>query len=146
MEAFLQSFFTNLNTNFRDFVSFWESFEFDIFERKVADHPALSIDDVCMSFVVAFIVGFPIDSWETPEHSLLCHSLYIAIYGRATNLWGFFFDYLKDILRGEMSAFTGIADDISVLVRAHTLIMRKTLRIARFIIRVLCPGNLHSFV
>jgi uncharacterized membrane protein YkvA (DUF1232 family) len=72
-----------------------------------------------------------VDTWKSPKHTLFCHGFDISIYRRATDIGAFSLHFLIDIVSGKMTTFTGIADDFTVLVLAHTDIMRKILEKAK---------------
>lgn len=108
-----------LDTDFRDFVSRWNILDREILHRKVTEYSCFLIDEVCMRRVIALIVGFPVDSWETSEHTFFCHGFNIAIDGGSSDLGLLNSHLLVDIIRREVATLTGITDDFSVLVFAH---------------------------
>lgn len=75
---------------------------------------------MCMSRFITLIVGLPIDTRETSEYSFFRHSLDISIDSGSTDLWLMDTDLLIDIISGEMTTCTGIADDVSILMLTHS--------------------------
>jgi hypothetical protein len=121
-----------LDTDLTDLISGRDIFHTDILDRKITEYSRLFIDEMSMGVRIALIVSFTIDPGKSPEHPLFCHSFDIAVDGRATDLRTSFLHFFIDILGGEMSTFTGIADDVTILVLAHDDIMRKNLTKANF--------------
>lgn len=108
-----------LDANFRDLIAVGERLYLDIFHREVTENPCFLIDKMCMSRFITLIVGLPIDTRETSEYSFFRHSLDISIDSGSTDLWLMDTDLLIDIISGEMTTCTGIADDVSILMLTH---------------------------
>ena len=126
-----------LDADFTDFVSFWYTFDGDIIHRKVTEYTSFLIDKMCMSCIIALVVGLAIDTRKTPEESLFCHAFDIAVDGCTTNFWFLSAYFLEYIVSRHMTTGTRITDDVSVLVGAHTSIMRKKRQKATFIMRII---------
>ena len=78
-----------------------------------------------MGLIVALIVGLAVDPREPSEYFLLSHTFDIAIDGSTSDLGLIDLDLVEDIICREMTTGTGITDDLTVLVGAHTRIMVK---------------------
>lgn len=120
----------------------WEFSYRNILDREITENPCCLIDEVSVSRRVALVVGLPVDSWKSPEHTLFCHGFDIAVYRRAPDIWTFSFHFFIDILSGEMPALTSRTDDVSILVFAHERIMRKNLRKSIFLLSLIFPYTL----
>ena len=126
-----------LDADLTDFVSFGDTFYRDIFHRKITKYTCFFIDEVRMCSIVALIVGLAVDTRKTPEESLFCHTLDIAVDSSSSDFWLLFSDFLEYIISREMTTRTGITDDVAVLVGTHRSIMRKNMEKATFIMRII---------
>jgi hypothetical protein len=97
-DRFHSLYFSDLYADFADFIACRDVFYGYIFHRKITKDPCFLIDEVCMSRVITFIVGFPIDPRETSEHTLLGHSLDISVDSRTAYLGLVGTDLLIDII------------------------------------------------
>ena len=80
-----------------------------------------------MRRIIALVVGLAVDTREPAKDSLLCHRLDIAVYSSSSDLGLMDPDFIKNIIRREVSAGTGRTDDITILVGSHIcLIMYKS--------------------
>ena len=136
--------FSYLYTDLRDLIAFRNLLYLNIFYRKVTENPRFLIYEVRVHWLIAFVVGLPIDSRKSPQSSLFGHSFDISIDSWSTDLGLMDADLLIDIIGWEMTTFTGIADDISILMLAHGVkvrmyvgIMRIFLGKARLIMRII---------
>ena len=111
--------FSYLYTNLTDLISFWNISDLDIFYREVTENSGFFIHNMCMRGCIALIIGLSIDSRKSPQSSLFGHRFDISIDSRSTDFWLMDANFFIDIISGEMTAFTGITDDIAILMLAH---------------------------
>ena len=111
--------FSNLDTYFGYLISLWNTSYSNLFHRKITEHPRTIINQMCMSWIITFIIRLAIDSRETTKNTLLCHTFDISIYGSSTDFWLFDANLIKNIISGKMSTSTGITDDITILMSSH---------------------------
>ena len=90
-----------------------------------------------MGLIVALIVGLAVDPREPPEYPLLSHTFDIAVDSSTSDLGLLDLDLVEDIISREMTTGTGITDDLTVLVGAHTRIMVKIKQIANPNMRII---------
>lgn len=90
-----------------------------------------------MGLIVALIVRLAVDPGEPPEYPLLSHTLDIAVDRSTTDFWFLYSHLVEDIISREMTTGTGITDDLTVLVGAHTRIMVKIEQIANPNMRII---------
>ncbi len=127
-------FFSNLYSNLAYFISGRDIFHTHIFYRKVTKYTCMLVDKMSMSRRITFIVCFAIDTRKTTDQSLFRHSFNISINSSSSDFGILHSNLIINILSGEMSTFTGITDDITVLVLSHISIMRKSLRKSIFLL------------
>ncbi len=115
------SLFPYLHPDFTDLISFGDSFDGDILYREVTKNPCFFVDEMSVSMRIALIVGFPIDAWESPEESLLCHRFDIAVDGCLPDLLTLSTHLFIDIVRREVTTFASCTDDFSILVGSQEM-------------------------
>lgn len=131
-----------MNADFRDFITFWQIFEIDIFYRKIAKNFRTIIHQMCVRFVVGFKIIFAIWARDFSEQIFFKHFFNIAINRRTTNFGMNFLNLLKNIISRKMAAMTSFQDDFSILMSSHARIMHIFSKKSRAIMRQILIINL----
>lgn len=127
-------YFTDLNTDLCNLITNWNISNLYIFHRKITKHTTCILYKMCMCLIITFIICLAIDSWKTSQYSFFRHWFNISIYSSSPYFWLSRSDFIKNIISGKMTTGTGITYDITVLMGAHSGIMRKSLEKATFLV------------
>lgn len=126
-----------LYTYFTYFISLRNSFDCNIFHRKITKYSWFFIYEVSMGCIIAFIICFAIYTWKSSEKSLFCHAFDISVYCCSSNFWFYLFYFFENIISREMTTGTSITDYVTVLVSAHIVSMWKNPKKSTFNMRII---------